>query len=97
MTCWKKSERKLLTIAYDDPSLFEPFKRMELIAKTIGSNAEYNKGNFFRKNLNSIEIVDLSEKSFRRFRDKYFESHSNESNGCGEVCDIGESYDMFLS
>lgn len=97
VTCWKKSERKLLTIANDDPSLFEPFKRMELIAKTMGSNAEDNKGNFFRKNTNSIEIVDLSEKSFKRFRDKYFETHNNDSNGCGEVCDIGESYDMLLN
>lgn len=96
VTCWKKSERKLLTLANDNPSLFEPFKQMEGRAKEVGSNMENNKGNFFRKNKNTIELLDLSKSSFKRFRDKYFETHSDDSNGCSESCDPYENYDLFL-
>lgn len=88
VTCWKKSDRKLLTLANNDPKLFDHFDRMEIIAKDTGSNAENNKGNFFRKNRNTKEIIKESEQVFNKFFDKYYESISDTANGCSESCDL---------
>lgn len=88
VTCWKKSDRKLLTIAHDSPELFSHFDSMEIIARDTGSNAENNKGSFFRKNRNTKEIIGESILDFNKFHDKYYETHSDKSNGCSDSCDL---------
>ena len=88
ITCWKKSDRKLLTLAHSDPSLFNHFDSMEIIAKDVGSNAENNKGNFFRGNKNTKELIGQSLLEFNKFHDKYYETHSDQSNGCSDSCDL---------
>lgn len=88
VTCWKKSDRKLLTLAHDKPELFDHFNEMEIIARDTGSNAENNKGNFFRKNRSTQDILLESKEVFDRFEDKYFQAISDESNGCSESCDL---------
>lgn len=88
VTCFKKSDRKLLTLANDDPRLFDHFNQMEIIARDTGSNAKNNKGNFFRGNRNTQEILAESKEVFNRFEDKYYESMSDTYNGCSESCDL---------
>ena len=98
VTCWKKSEKKLLTLAHEDPKLFDHFDEMEKIAKEVGSNEPKNSGVFFREHMTSKDIVKASEESFIKFRDKYFETHSDQSNGCSESCEVdeGETADLFI-
>jgi len=88
VTCWKKSDRKLLTLANDNPALFDHFNNMEIIAKDGGFNAENNKGNFFRKNRNTQQMLEAAKSVFDRFNDKYYESISDNANGCSESCDL---------
>lgn len=88
VTCWKKSDRKLLTIAHEAPQLFTHFDNMEIIARDSGSNAENNKGNFFRKNRSTKEVIGESILDFNKFHDRYYEQHSDKSNGCSDSCDL---------
>lgn len=86
--CWKKSDRKLLTLAHEEPSLFDPMREMELIAKEFGSNAPNNKGNFFRKNRDTLAILEESRQEFNKFQDKYYQTISDTSGSCSESCDL---------
>lgn len=88
VTCWKKSDRKLLTIAHEAPELFTHFDNMEIIARDSGSNADNNKGNFFRKNRSTKEMIGESILDFNKFHDRYYEQHSDQSNGCSDSCDL---------
>ncbi len=88
VTCWKKSDRKLLTLAHENPALFDHFNNMEVIARDIGSNAENNKGNFFRENRNTKQVLAESKSEFKIFQDKYFNTKNDVSNGCTQSCDL---------
>jgi len=88
VTCWKKSDRKLLTLAKNEPKLFGHFQKMELIASERGSNAPNNSGVFFRKHRSAKDILRESEEQFNAFEDKYFNYISDISNGCSESCDL---------
>lgn len=88
VTCWKKSDRKLLTIAHEAPELFTHFDNMEIIARDSGSNAKNNKGNFFRNNRSTKEMIGKSILDFNKFHDRYYEQHSDQSNGCSDSCDL---------
>jgi len=88
VTCWKKSDRKLLTLAKNDPILFSHFQEMELIASDLGSNAPNNSGVFFRKHRSTEDILRESEEQFNAFEDKYFNYISDVSNGCSDSCDL---------
>lgn len=88
VTCWKKSDRKLLTIAHEAPEIFTHFDNMEIIARDSGSNAENNKGNFFRKNRSTKEMIGESILDFNKFHDRYYEQRSDKSNGCSDSCDL---------
>ncbi len=88
VTCWKKSDRKLLTIAHDKPELFNHFDKMEIIAKDTGSNAENNTGNFFRGNRSTKNLLEQARGEFNRFEDKYYNHITDTPNGCTESCDL---------
>lgn len=88
VTCWKKSDRKLLTIANDNPRLFDHFDKMEIIAKDTNSNAANNKGNFFRENRSTKSIIKESLDLFNKFYDKYYLTINDDPNGCSESCDL---------
>jgi hypothetical protein len=88
VTCWKKSDKKLLTIAHESPELFDHFHNMEIIARGAGANAENNKGNFFRKNRSTQDILELSRSNFEEFKDKYYNTANDISNGCSDSCDL---------
>lgn len=88
ITCWKKSDKKLLTIALNDPKQFDHFKKMELIASDLGSNAPNNSGVFFRKHRSTKDILKEARSDFEQFSDKYYSHRNNDLNACSESCDL---------
>jgi len=95
--CWKKSHRKLLTIAKNHPEHFEFPLRME---REYGehrlSDAEPSPRVMFRKNTSAVEILAEAEiGAFREYSDSdylqpsLFTFDMDHSSGCGESCEIG--------
>jgi hypothetical protein len=67
LSCWKKSDRKLFTLAQDDPKLFDSFMAIE---KDFGHvNAPDNDRVFFRKHRSAEDILIASDGDFVRFED----------------------------
>jgi len=62
--CWKKSERKLLTMILESPHLIEWWNEMEL---------KYGKDEFvfFRNNKSAIDLIELSKGKFRKVSDEH--------------------------
>jgi len=89
VTCWKKSARKLLTIARETPEAFAPFAEMERVAAEQGRI-----GTFFRDHQTTADIL-------RRARTEQFRPYSDAppqgslllvddldlGGGCGESCE----------
>lgn len=94
--CWKKSKRKLLTLAREDINIFEFPKRMEENYGRIGG--EFRKVNasvykdrvFFRGNQSTKELLEESKLPFNKFTDKnyIYEDYFDAPNGCTESCEI---------
>lgn len=97
VTCWKKSDRKLLTIAKYEPRRFDFFDRMEKLYPFAGGERRDKKEKttarvFFRKNRTAQDILDLSRQPFDEFVDgKFipFDDDLDMGSGCGESCEIG--------
>jgi hypothetical protein len=96
VTCWKKSDRKLLTIAKENPSAFDFMDRME--KQYAFSGGERRDGSpkfartFFRKNRTAQDILQLSQQPFEKFVDGKFIPFDDDldiGSGCGESCEIG--------
>lgn len=74
-TCWKKSLRKLLTIAKENPSAFDNFKKWEerygdFIPESRQHNSDVEKPiRFFRNNLSVDQIMDMSNQPFELAKD----------------------------
>lgn len=62
--CWKKSERKLLTMILEKPELIEWWNEMEI---------KYGKGKFvfFRNNKSAIDLIEMSKMNFAKATDKH--------------------------
>ena len=98
VTCFKKSRRKLLTIAQDDPRWFKWNQINE--EKYEFTGAEYRRENpwdkprrFFRGNLSTKELLDMASKGdFEPFVDGHvidFDPEMDIGGGCGASCEIG--------
>ena len=95
--CWKKSLRKLLTLARDDVSIFDFPAEMERLherTKHIGIEPR----RFFRKNLSTFSIIEMAKGNFHSYSDRdqleLFQSGSYDidldtDSACGESCEIG--------
>lgn len=76
--CWKKTDRKLLTVAKHNPEFFDFPKRMEeqygdVKPKRMADEPYWSdkRRTFFRKERSATEIVDLASKGeFTEYRDK---------------------------
>lgn len=92
VTCWKKSDRKLWTIAKNEPSRFDFFQRME--DENGGVKADAGKRVFFRGCRSVRDIKLESKKDFREFYDEIPELQLrildpiDYSNGCHSSCEI---------
>ena len=90
---WKKSDRKLCTIAKNDPDSFKFFDRME---KTYADSGAGDGGRvFFRKRRSTQDIIALSEQPFKEFVDYMPELQSildldemDIEEDCGAGCEI---------
>ena len=94
--CWKKSTRKLMTIAKYNPEYFDWSRRMETLYQ---DNKPANKPNFpiparfFRQYLTSDDIIAMSKTDFNEAADDrlIFTTHQqlslDISNGCESSCE----------
>jgi len=96
VTCWKKTDRKLMTIAKDDPSAFYFMDRMERLYGFAGGErrdgGEKQRRVFFRRNRTAQDILAASKLPFTPFVDGRFVPFDDEldvGGGCGESCEIG--------
>jgi len=93
ITCWKKSDRKLMTIAKHEPHYFDFFDRMERVYGN--ADAGDAKRVFFRKYRSTQDILALSKTPFKEFVDHMPERQLDILNpmdiesGCGAgSCEI---------
>jgi len=92
--CYKKSKRKLLTLAQDRPELCDFPKHMEKTQGLSGHNVDGTKRKFFRNNKSAEDILSLSTKPFNRWEEDMqidiasFDQDLDAPNGCSESCEV---------
>lgn len=89
--CYKKSDRKLLTILKENQSLSEWWQDMEL------KYSDYGKFHFYRQNRSILDLIKLAKQPFVEAKDdskiinQYIQtemfSDLDISNGCEESCE----------
>jgi hypothetical protein len=88
VTCWKKSNRKLMTIAKQEPERFNFFRRMEKQYSTHGANDDSRV--FFRGHNSVDDIFEAAKQPFQEFVDNMPELQLgllDETNGCSDSCE----------
>ena len=107
--CWKKSNRKLLTIARKYPEAFEFPARMEAQYSMAGGprrdGQERQARTFWRGNRSTADIIEESKGRFEPFVDWKFipyDEDMDEHGSCGDTCEVGADkndlyggYDLF--
>ena len=98
MWCWKKSLRKLLTIAKDNPEVFNFPMRMEEQYATAGTFTETRAPNqkrvFFRSGMSAKDILAKSREPFDPFVDGYrvsidnYDEELDSAGACSESCEV---------
>lgn len=97
--CWKKSLRKLMTLAQEDPSMFDFPARMEKkyghIDNSKGQSQKENRV-FFRGRMDAKDIlVQSMTREFEPYRDdvvrtgELFDEMLDLGSACGDSCEIG--------
>lgn len=91
--CWKKTDRKLLTLMVDFPEVFGFPEEMEELYATAGAGIEVSgPRRFFRKKRTVEELRALAAQPFQKFVDgnHVFDPELDVGGGCGggESCDI---------
>lgn len=96
--CWKKSLRKLMTVARQDPAAFDFPREMEETHGKDDINKNRNGGreaaHFFREHMSTDELTEMATKRrFREYTDDAYE-HGWEreldlGGSCGDSCEIG--------
>jgi len=93
VTCWKKSDRKLYTIAQDDSGWFDLFSRLE---RTYGTHkASGERRVFYRRERAAGDVVhEALRYDFERYEDDKqtslwsLDPHLDLGGGCGDSCEI---------
>ena len=98
-TCWKKTNRKLMTIAKHNPEYFEFNQRMEQKYENhqpLGKDLYSLPARFFRKKLTTQQILDMAQSDFIEATDDRMKFESiyqpslfdlDVSSGCEESCE----------
>lgn len=101
--CWKKSLRKLMTVAKESPESFDFPRRME--QKYSRHKAKNNAGSrlFFRGDRSADDVVAMARQTrFRPYEDDLwdhgiqpglFDEYLDVGGGCGDSCEIGHDHD----
>lgn len=98
--CWKKSLRKLMTLAKDDPWIFEFPRRMEYEHEHTNLSSENVSRQLFRNKLTTVDIVQMARtKDFEPYVDDTqldfgfsqpnYDVFLDTGSACGESCEIG--------
>ena len=95
LTCWKKSDRKLLTIARHNPEWFEFMDRMEREHPRSGHTGEsYKDRVFFRNHKSAFDLLMECKEPFTEFKENLpqlqlgmFDPIDIEED-CGSGCEI---------
>jgi hypothetical protein len=94
--CWKKSYRKLLTIAKEAPGFLDFPRKMEdefgHFKVTPATASPDGRRLFFRKHKSVADIFEDAKKPFEPFTDKHhieYDENLDFGVGCGESCEIG--------
>jgi len=91
VTCWKKSDRKLYSIAQDNPSHFHLFARLE---RQYGDVKRDTPATFYRRRRSAADIVtEAHTLKFERYDDtrqlSMWDLMLDLGGGCGDSCEIG--------
>lgn len=93
--CWKKSNRKLLTIAKNNPEFFSFPLRMEqehaFTSAARKDGEEPRERRMFRGNKTAADLLILSKDPFVEFTDDHFIPFDDEldvGGACGDSCEI---------
>jgi hypothetical protein len=93
--CWKKSNRKLLTIAKNNPEFFDFPARMEMDYAFSGGDRKDGEAReerkMFRGNRTVRDLMDLAKQPFDEFSDEHFVPFDDEldvGGACGDSCEI---------
>lgn len=93
--CWKKSKRKLLTLAVDTPEVFEFPMRMEDQYRFAGPWQDPSGVGrlFFRKNTSTKQLLEESKLPFERWKPAavnfdLFNYELDSAGGCSESCEV---------
>jgi hypothetical protein len=92
VTCWKKSDRKLFTIARDDPTWFDLFAALER-DHSEHKALEGAPRRFYRRNRSTMDVLrEASEYTGALYSDSTQRTLWDEGldigSGCGESCEI---------
>lgn len=99
--CWKKSRRKLLTIAKNNPEFFDFPARMEKLYSLAGGKRrdgeERQPRVFFRGNMSTQQLLEAAHTTdFEEYQDNKFIEYDailDLGSGCGESCEVGADLD----
>jgi hypothetical protein len=91
--CWKKSKRKLLTLAKETPDIFEFPLRMEKLYGRNGNHTDDESRKFFRNRQSTTDILEESKQPFIPFVEKsinfsLFDAEMDAPGGCSESCEV---------
>jgi len=88
--CWKKSRRKLLTVAKKRPETFDWQARMEAAYPFSGANADGQPRRFHRQGWTTVDLKARARLPFEPFRDGNHvrDPELDDTDGCTESCDI---------
>lgn len=100
VTCWKKSYRKLMTIAKEEPARFDFCHRMEQKYSQFRAKNESNRTNrrvFFREEKSTMQVLEMAKQPFIPYSDAKppsavqdtFNDLLDIGSGCSESCEIG--------
>lgn len=89
--CWKKSIRKLMTLAKESPEVFEFPYHLEKEYSSTKSGGDYTDRRLFRGHRRVGDIFYLAHTSeFEPYKDKARKDGELDlQSGCGESCEIG--------
>lgn len=97
--CWKKSLRKLMTLAKDDVWLFEFPRRMEYEHERTNLQGEHKGRQIFRNNMTTVDVIEMARtKDFepyvdidqtQMFSEASYDVFLDTGSACGESCEIG--------
>ena len=93
VTCWKKSDRKLFTIAKHEPWRFDWNRRMEAKYGTARSDLHHSgePTTFFRGSRSADDIIARSRQPFEEWREEEqydLLAEMDTPNGCSESCEV---------